>query len=484
MVDRFVFDRYSGSEAPTYVPDSGVPDVSLTDIFPRKLLRETLPLPDPGERETVRHFSALAANNFSVDGNFYPLGSCTMKHNPRLHEQAAALEGLRDLHPYQPEDSVQGALGLLYELERCLCAITGMDYFSLIPSSGAHGEFTGMMMIRKYHEQRGVKKTHVLVPDSAHGTNPASAAMCGYATVVVPSNSGGCVDARAFSRALNEQTAAVMLTNPNTLGIFEEEISELKRMAHEKGALLYYDGANFNALAGIGAPRAMGFDVMHLNLHKTFSTPHGCGGPGAGVVGVTERLRAYLPVPRIERRDGRYSWSQGSPETIGTIRSFYGNFLVCVRAYAYVLRLGGAGLRRMSEHAVLNANYVQRMLKEVLDVPYDRACMHEAVFSCASLAGRGVRAYDVAKRLIDYGIHPPTMYFPLIVKEALMVEPTETESKETLDRFIEAVRAICREAREEPDRLLRAPLSRPGGRVDEARAARALEVKWNPAAGR
>jgi glycine dehydrogenase subunit 2 len=379
---------------------------------------------------------------------------------------------LSTLHPYQPPETLQGMLGILYELEEILCAITGMKAFTFQPSSGAHGEFTGMLMIRKFHEVHGRKKTKVIVPDSAHGTNPATASMCGYTTVVVESTPQGLIDIEKLRGAVDEETAAVMLTNPNTLGLFEEEILTIRDIVQKKEAFLYYDGANFNALLGITKPSLMGFDVIHLNLHKTFATPHGCGGPGAGVVGVSERLLEYLPVPVITKRNGVFAFEEKKKYSIGKVRSFYGNIGVLLRAYAYLLRVGQEGLRRVSENAVLNANYVKEKLKDSYTLPFAKPCMHEVVFSCSRQKEQGVSAMDIAKRLIDFGIHPPTMYFPLIVREALMVEPTETESKQTLDYFIRVMKTIQQEIDQDPARVKGAPYHAAVKRVDEIRAAR------------
>lgn len=463
----------------SYSGDPGIVIQNLSDILDERFLRKHLPLPNMAEPQVVRHFTQLAKMNFSVDSNFYPLGSCTMKYNPKINEYAAQLEGFSGIHPYQDERDVQGALALMYELEQALCAITGMKRFSLQPSSGAQGELCGMMMIREFHQHHGHAKTKVIIPDSAHGTNPASAAMCGYTTVTVKSNSDGLIDIDELHRLVDSQTAAIMLTNPNTLGLFEEQIVEISDIVHKQGALLYYDGANFNALLGITQPALMGFDVVHLNLHKTFSTPHGCGGPGAGVVGVNEKLIDFLPVPLVIKKQGYFHFDYKVKHSIGRLRAFYGNFGVLVRAYAYILRLGKQGLLRVAHNAVVNANYIKERLKDSYEVAYPKTCMHEVVFSCSRQKERGASAMDIAKRLIDYGIHPPTMYFPLIVKEALMVEPTETESKQTLDYFIETMKNIDCEIDQDIKKLKDAPHTAPIRRADEVEAARNPNVQCN-----
>jgi len=435
-------------------------------------------LPEVSELDVVRHFTNLAQRNFCVDGQLYPLGSCTMKYNPKINERVAALEGFAALHPLLPQLRgggmlTQGALEVLYQTERWLCEICGMDAVSLQPMAGAHGELTGSMLIAAYHRARGRRKTKVLVPDSAHGTNPSSAAIAGYEVVTIPSGPDGELDFARFAAALGDDVAAVMLTCPNTLGLFNPRIRELADRAHAHGALLYYDGANLNALLGRCRPGDLGFDVMHLNLHKTFATPHGGGGPGAGPVGVKAPLVPFLPTSVIIKRpDGTLALEYDREQSIGYIAPFYGNFGVILRAYTYLLMLGREGLRRVSEHAVLNANYVQARLRPQYDLPYDRRCMHECVFSAARQAARGVHALDIAKALIDRGLHPPTIYFPLIVKEALMIEPTETESPEELDRFIAALLAIAEQAERDPASFAELPRTTPVSRVDELKAAR------------
>ena len=467
------------------LPDPDVPVRPVEERVPADLLRQQAPaLPEVAEVDLVRHYTRLSQMNHAVDTGFYPLGSCTMKYNPKVNERVAALPGFAGLHPYVPDDLAQGALRLMWELERALCELGGMARATLQPAAGAHGELTGILLIRAYHRSRGQGHRYkVIVPDSAHGTNPATAAMAGYKVVEVPSDARGGVDLKALEAALDEDVAALMLTNPNTLGLFDENIHRIAELVHGAGGLLYYDGANANAILGISRPGDMGFDVVHLNLHKTFSTPHGGGGPGSGPVGVKEELVPFLPAPLVERdpETGRFYLDHDRPQAIGRMRSFYGNFAILVRAYAYIRALGAEGLRRVSEDAVLNANYVMRQLAGLFRLPYDRTCMHEFVLSASNLRERtGVRALDVAKRLLDFGIHPPTIYFPLIVEEALMIEPTETESKETLDRFVAVMRRIAREAEEEPEVLRQAPHTTPVGRLDEALAARRPVLRWRP----
>lgn len=447
--------------------------------IPEKYFRADDPeLPEVSELDVIRHFTNLSRRNFCVDTHFYPLGSCTMKYNPKVCDQVAALEGFASLHPLLPQLRgggilTQGALEVLHLTERLLCEIVGMDAFSLQPMAGAHGELTGIMLIAAYHRDRGRRKTRVLIPDSAHGTNPSSAAIGGYQVVTIPSGPDGEVDPAAFAAALDDEVAAVMLTCPNTLGLFNPRIRELADLAHARGALMYYDGANLNALLGRCRPGDLGFDVVHLNLHKSFATPHGGGGPGAGPVGVKAPLVPYLPTSVIvKRKDGTLALEYEREKSIGFIAPFYGNFAVIARACAYLLMLGREGLRRVSENAVLNANYVQERLRRHYDLPYDRRCMHECVLSAARQAARGVRALDIAKALIDRGFHPPTVYFPLIVKEALMIEPTETESKETLDRFIAAMIEIAQQAETDPASFSSLPATTPVGRLDELKAAK------------
>jgi len=435
-------------------------------------------LPEVSELDVVRHFTKLSQLNFSIDTHFYPLGSCTMKYNPKFCEKLANLEGFSQLHPLLPQLLLggmltQGALEVLYNMEQILCEITGMDKFTLQPLAGAHGELTGTMMIAAYHKQQKQRKKYILVPDSAHGTNPASAAIAGYQVKSIPSDETGVMDMQKFKENLNHEVAAVMLTSPNTLGLFNPRIKEIADHAHKVGALMYYDGANLNAIAGKCKPGEMGFDLVHLNLHKTFATPHGGGGPGAGPVGVKNELIDFLPTSWvIKRKEGSYALEYERPQSIGYVAPFYGNFSVILKAYAYILTLGKEGLVRMSEAAVLNANYAMSKLKRYYHLPYPRRCMHEFVISAQKQLEKGVKAIDIAKALIDKEFHPPTMYFPQIVPEAMMIEPTETESKQTLDAFIEAMISIARQVKNNPDSLRKAPCSTPVSRLDEVKAAR------------
>ncbi|MBI3014695.1 MAG: aminomethyl-transferring glycine dehydrogenase subunit GcvPB [Candidatus Tectomicrobia bacterium] len=479
--EPLIFERSRPGRRAASLPSCDVPEVSPGSVIPSHLLRDEIPgFPEVSEPEVVRHFTRLSQWNFGIDVGFYPLGSCTMKYNPRVNEEAARLPGFAQAHPYLPDELCQGALQLLYEIEQYLCEISGMARVILQPAAGAHGELTGMMLIRACLEDRGERRRKVLIPDSAHGTNPASSALCGFDVVQIASNRQGCLDPEAVARAMTPEVAALMLTNPNTLGIFEENILEIAEIIHRQGGLLYCDGANMNALVGISRPADMGFDVIQFNLHKTFSTPHGGGGPGAGPVGIGQALTPYMPVPTIEREGGFFRRNYDVPKTIGKLHAFYGNFGVLVRAYAYIRTLGPEGLKRATEVAVLNANYLMQELKGTYDLPYDRLCKHECVFSDKNQARHDVHALEIAKRLIDYGFHPPTMYFPLIVKGALMIEPTETESKETLDRFIEAMKAIAREAEESPELVRQAPHTTRVSKPDETQAARHPVLRWKP----
>jgi len=465
------------------------PPKDALDRIPASARRTSPPaLPEMNEPDVVRHYVNLSQLNFAIDTGFYPLGSCTMKFNPKLNEWAARLPGFATLHPLTPDAAAQGTLQLLWELEGALAEISGMRAVTLQPAAGAQGELTGILMIRAYHRSRGdAERDEVLVPDSSHGTNPATASMAGYRTITIPSAADGGVDLAAFRAALGPRTAAVMITNPSTLGLFERRIGELLDDVHEAGALAYMDGANLNAILGRFKPGEAGFDVMHFNVHKTFSTPHGGGGPGAGPVGVGERLSPFLPAPRVLREaDGTFRLErQGErPTSIGRLRSFVGNTGVLVRAYTYIRAHGASGLREVSDDAVLAANYLKHLLTGTFDLPYDRPCKHEFVASGSSLKARtGVRTLDVAKRLIDYGFHPPTIYFPLIVDEGMLIEPTETESVETLDAFAEALITIAAEAASDPQMVKTAPHTAPVRRLDEATAARHPNLRWRPMTG-
>lgn len=455
-------------------PELDVPEVELTELIPEKQLREMPPkLPELSEIEVVRYFTNLSRRNYGVDVGFYPLGSCTMKYNPRMNEDVAALPGFSRIHPYQPEQTVQGALQLMYELDQYLAEISGLAKSSLQPAAGAQGELAGLLIVKAYHEARGEggQRKEIIIPDSAHGTNPASAMMAGFVTRTVPSDKRGGVDLAALKEMVGPQTAGLMLTNPNTLGLFEENILEMAALVHEAGGLLYYDGANANAILGISRAGDMGFDIVHFNLHKTFSTPHGGGGPGAGPIVVSEELVQFLPGPIVEHGEQGYCFVE--PEnSIGRVKSYYGNFTVLVKAYAYIRHLGAAGLQQVSENAVLNANYLMEHLKSAYHLPFERRCMHEFVLSGKYQKELGVSTLDMAKRLLDYGIHAPTIYFPLIVEEAIMIEPTETESKATLDNFIEIMLSIAEEAKTDPEQVKAAPTMTPVGRLNETQAAR------------
>jgi len=429
-------------------------------------------LPDLSEVDVVRHYTRLSQWNFGLDTGMYPLGSCTMKYNPKINEKQAVLPGFAGAHPLLPAELSQGTLELMWRLERYLAEITGMDAATLQPAAGAQGELTGMLLIHAYHASRGSRRSKIIVPDTAHGTNPASAALCGFSSVPVQSNERGVISPEAVAAVMDEDTAGIMITNPNTLGLFEENIQEIARIVHTKGGLVYGDGANMNAVMGIVQMGKIGFDVMHLNLHKTFSTPHGGGGPGSGPVCVKDFLAPFLPVPRIVFNEGAYRLSEDLPQSIGRLHAFHGNFGVMIKAFCYIMSMGGEGLKRASQLAVLNANYIKDSLKESLHLPYDRPCMHECVFSDKLQEAEKVTTLDMAKRLMDYGFHPPTIYFPLVVHGAMMIEPTETESKEDIDRFIEALRAIAAEARDNPEMLKAAPVRPKVRRLDETAAAR------------
>jgi glycine cleavage system P protein (glycine dehydrogenase) subunit 2 len=449
------------------------------ESLPAELCRKDLEdLPELSEMEVLRHFLRLSQWNFSAATNFYPLGSCTMKYNPVLNERVARLAGFADLHPATPPAAAQGALELMAELERLLAEVSGMDAVSLQPAAGAHGELAGMKMVRAYHLSRGNPRRKVLIPQSAHGTNPASSALCGYQVVAVASNDRGMIEPRSVERLADGETAAIMVTNPNTLGLFEQDIVRIAAAVHDKGALVYLDGANMNALLGVAKPGHMGADVLQFNLHKTFSTPHGGGGPGAGPIAVKQALADYLPVPRVVPAGGAWALSTEFPKSIGRVRAFYGNFGMLVRAYAYLLSLGGDGMRRATQMAILNANYVRRRLEDVLEIAYDEPCLHECVFSDSKLEPLGVKTLDFAKRLLDHGFYAPTIYFPLIVSGAIMIEPTESETRETLDEFVAAVRSIVAEARENPERVKGAPHRTRVSRLDEVRAARHPRLRW------
>jgi len=465
-----------GAQAPR-LPEAEVEGPDAAGSLPAAALRTRPPaLPRLSEPEVMRHFSRLASLNYSISEQFYPLGSCTMKYNPVANEAAAALPGFAGLHPYQAEESVQGALELMWRLEQALCAVVGVDRVTLQPAAGAHGEWTALRMIQAYHRAQGDDRTQVLVPDSAHGTNPASAALSGFQVVEVRSGPDGRISLADLEAKLSPKVAALMLTNPNTLGLFEREILDIAEMVHNTGAKLYYDGANLNAFMGVCRPGDMGFDAVHMNLHKTFTTPHGGGGPGAGPVGVKSELVPFLPVPTVERTNGHLKLDFKRPQSIGRVRSFYGNFGMLVRAYTYIVAMGGDGLTQASLDAVLSANYLRTRVEGLLDMPHEGPCMHEFVASAQNLHPKGIKALDVAKGLLERDFYAPTIYFPLVVPEAIMVEPTETESKATLDAFAAAIKDIVEEAERDPERLHQAPQNLPVGRLDEVATARQVNA--------
>ncbi|MHB0886690.1 MAG: aminomethyl-transferring glycine dehydrogenase subunit GcvPB [Bacillota bacterium] len=478
--EPLIFEMSRKGRTAYSLPALDVPAEDEKKLLPAGMVRAEGPdLPEVSEIDVIRHFVRMSRRQHGVDVDFYPLGSCTMKYNPKINERVVALPGLADIHPYTNEALVQGALQLMYEMEKYLAEISGFDRVTLQPAAGAHGEFTGIQIIHAYHNAKGHKKSKVIVPDSAHGTNPATSAMVGYEIVQVKSNERGGVDLESLKSVLDDQVAALMLTNPNTLGLFDENIHVIADMVHKAGGLLYYDGANANAIMGYARPGDAGFDVCHLNLHKTFSTPHGGGGPGSGPVGVKKELIPFLPTPTVEHDGQKYYLDYNRPQSIGKTKTFYGNFGVIVKAYTYIRAMGSDGLKQVSEDAVLNANYIMQALKKDYWLQYDRVCKHEFVLSGKwQKEKHGVKTLDIAKRLLDYGVHPPTVYFPMIVEEALMVEPTETESKETLDRFIKTMKEIAVESEKDPEKVKTAPHTTPVGRLDETLAARKPILRW------
>ena len=459
------------------LPKSDTPGDFLSS-FPSKYRRQkTLKLPEVSEIDAVRHWTELSSLNYHIDRGFYPLGSCTMKYNPKVNEETASLPGFTEIHPFQSPLTVQGALRMMYELKQMMSEITGLPAVTFQPVAGAHGEITGLMLARAYFNNKGENRKIVLVPDSAHGTNPASSTLSGFEPEKLSSNDRGLINIDELKEKMNENVAVLMLTNPNTLGLFESELKKIVEIVHQKGGLLYLDGANLNALLGIIIPGQVGFDIVHLNLHKTFSTPHGGGGPGGGGLAVTEDIKPFLPVPLVEKNENGFYLDYNYPLSIGKIHSFFGNFNVLVKTYTYLLMLGNTGLKRISENAIINSNYLKESLKDSFELPYKQAAMHEFVLSGSKQLKFGVKTLDMAKRLLDMGFHAPTIYFPLIVHEALMIEPTETESKETLDSFIAAMKQIATEAEENPEKLKEAPVTTPVRRLDEVKAARELNVR-------
>jgi glycine dehydrogenase subunit 2 len=478
--EALLFEMSSPGKRGYQLPELDVPAADPAEALGAAARAEIEDFPEVSEVEVIRHFTRLSTWNYGIDLGLFPLGSCTMKYNPRVNELVARTEGLAWAHPYQPESLSQGALEVIAQLEAALAEITGMDAVTLEPAAGAHGELTGVLLIRALLESRGNPRKKIIIPDSAHGTNPATAAMAGYSVENLKSTPEGLVDAEALARLVDENTAGLMVTNPNTVGVFEQEIVKVCEILHAKGALVYMDGANMNALVGITRPGDFGIDVMHLNLHKTFSTPHGGGGPGAGAVAVKKHLEPFLPAPRLKCADGAWTWDHDRPQSIGKVRAFYGNFGVLVRALAYIMAHGGPGLRNATLDALLNANYIRKGLENHYELPYKSPSMHECVFSDSRQAKLGVKTMDIAKRLIDYGFHPYTVAFPLIVHGALMIEPTETESKPELDAFISAMIAIAKEIETDPQLVLKAPHETRTPRVDEVTAARKPIVRWKP----
>jgi glycine dehydrogenase subunit 2 len=479
--EPLIFEKGARGRKGYSLPKLDVEKVRAEEIWPRKFIRQDLKgFPEMSEVDVVRHFTRLSQWNYGVDSGFYPLGSCTMKYNPKVNEEVARLPGFSGSHPYQPEEISQGALQLMYELERFLAEVSGMDRVTLQPSAGAQGELTGMLMVRAYLKDQGNPRKKVLVPDTAHGTNPASSSLCGYQVVQVKSDERGRLSPQSVEEKMDEEVAALMVTNPNTLGLFEDHICQIAEIVHRRGGLIYCDGANFNALMGLTRVGDMGVDVLHFNLHKTFSTPHGGGGPGAGPVGVKASLADFLPVPTLGKEGELYRLESDRPKSIGKVRSFYGNFGVLVRAYAYILSMGAEGLKKASLMALLNANYIRARLKGYYNLPYDFPCMHECVLNDRLQSKFGITALDIAKRLMDYGFHPPTIYFPLVVHGALMIEPTESEAKETLDQFIDSMIQIAREAETDPEVVRGAPHRTKVSRPDEVLANRKPKLRWKP----
>lgn len=481
---NLIFEKSHKGRTAISLPADDLADVKIDGIIPPQFLSQTpLALPELSQPEILRHYTRLSQRNLGVDNAFYPLGSCTMKFNPRINEFLAGADGFRNIHPFQDDEDCQGLLQIIYELEEMLKSLTGLAGVSLQPAAGAHGELTGLLIAAAYFKDKGEGRTNILIPDTAHGTNPASASRAGFNIIKIPSNLEGKVDLKALAKATDSQTACLMLTNPNTLGLFEKDVLQMAEILHSQGALLYLDGANFNAFIGQIRPADFGVDIMHLNLHKTFSTPHGTGGPGSGPIAVARELVDFLPVPRIQKdKEGKCFVDFNYARSIGRVRSFFGNIPPIIKAYCYILSLGAKGLKKASQLAVLNANYLMELIKDKFDVAFPGRCMHEFVVSAkrykSAEGGQGVRAMDIAKKILDYGYHPPTIYFPLIVEEALMIEPTETETKETLDAFAEALLEISELAEKDPEQLKNAPTKTPVRRVDEFRAARFPILRW------
>ena len=479
---RVIFEKSVKGRMGISMPRIDVPEVSLSDSIPPELLRETSAnLPEVSEPQVVRHYVNLSVKNHHVDKDLYPLGSCTMKYNPKINDALASLPGFANIHPHQPVENVQGALHIMYELEQMLLKITGMSAATLQPSAGSQGEFSGLLIMKKYHEQNGENRKYIIIPETAHGTNPASVSLGGFKAREVKSDNRGRVDFEDLKSKLDDEVAGMMLTQPNTLGLFEDQIEVISEEVHKVGALMYMDGANMNAVVGLCKPAEMGFDIIHINLHKTFSTPHGGGGPGAGPIAVVEKLAPFLPIPKLIKDDnGKYNWISDLPDSIGRLHSFFGNFGILVRAYVYIKMLGDSGLKSMTRVAIINANYLKNKLKDAYNIPFTEGTLHEFVASGVFQKAKGVKALDIAKALLDYGFYAPTIYFPNNVPEAMMIEPTESETKETLDRFVSALLEINEKINSDPDLIRDAPMTTPVIRLDETKANRELDLRWTP----
>ncbi len=479
---RVIFEKSVKGRMGVALPKSDVPEISLSDSISPELLRETpAKLPEVSEPQVVRHYVNLSIKNHHVDKDFYPLGSCTMKYNPKINDALASLPGFANIHPHQSVENVQGALHIMFELEQMLLKITGMSEATLQPSAGSQGEFAGILIMKKYHKKNGEKRKYIIIPETAHGTNPASVSLGGFKPREVKSDNRGRVDLEDLKSKLDDEVAGMMLTQPNTLGLFEDQIEEISDAVHNVGALMYMDGANMNAVVGLCKPAEMGFDIIHINLHKTFSTPHGGGGPGSGPIAVVEKLVPFLPIPKlIKNENGKYNWKSDIPDSIGRLHTFFGNFGILVRAYVYIRMLGDEGLKSMTRNAIINANYLKNKLKDVYNIPFTEGTLHEFVASGINQKAKGVKALDIAKALLDYGFHAPTIYFPNNVPEAMMIEPTESETKETLDRFIEVMLKINDNINVDPDLIREAPITTPVTRLDETKANRELDLRWTP----
>ena len=479
---RVIFEKSVKGRMGVALPKSDVPEISLSDSISPELLRESpAKLPEVSEPQVVRHYVNLSVKNHHVDKDFYPLGSCTMKYNPKINDALASLSGFANIHPHQADEMVQGALHIMFELEQMLLKITGMSEATLQPSAGSQGEFAGILIMKKYHKKNGEKRKYIIIPETAHGTNPASVSLGGFKPREVKSDNRGRVDLEDLKSKLDDEVAGMMLTQPNTLGLFEDQIEEISDAVHNVGALMYMDGANMNAVVGLCKPAEMGFDIIHINLHKTFSTPHGGGGPGSGPIAVVEKLVPFLPIPKlIKNENGKYNWKSDIPDSIGRLHTFFGNFSILVRAYVYIRMLGDEGLKSMTRNAIINANYLKNKLKDVYNIPFTEGTLHEFVASGINQKAKGVKALDIAKALLDNGFHAPTIYFPNNVPEAMMIEPTESETKETLDRFIEVMLKINDNINVDPDLIREAPITTPVTRLDETKANRELDLRWTP----